>query len=175
MLRSYKWDWVWDGCGLRSLCGAIVWAPLCGANKLVKVAKTSPSGFEILRCSPSQASFLLACTGDASDPVCLSHFLDAISHVKGCSRRCLHLLSFFSKRELSSLAWPWVNKPATEGGLTGKGGWGVFGWVCCGKAVRCLGPDFISTSVSSKHPRQRRCGVEYRGVKPQLLLFWCTN
>ena len=34
MLRSYKWigygmGWVWDG----SLCGAIVWAPLCGANK----------------------------------------------------------------------------------------------------------------------------------------------
>ena len=35
MLQSYKWIGLgWDGLG--SLCGAIVWAPLCGANKLAK-------------------------------------------------------------------------------------------------------------------------------------------
>ena len=64
-----------------------------------------------------------ACTGDASDPVCLSHLLDAISqgeriHHKMFTSPC------FSKGELSPLDWPWMNKRATEGGLTGGVGSG---------------------------------------------------
>ena len=81
----------------------------------------------------------VACTGDASDPVCLSHFLDAISQGERIHHQ-MFTFPLFSKGELSPLDWPWMNKRATEGGLTGgvgsggcELGGGLFGWVAVGK------------------------------------------
>ena len=102
-------------------------------------SKGAKTRFQILRFPPSnpiQASFLPACTGDAGDSVCLSHFLDAISQGERIHHQMFKLISpCFSKGELSPLDWPWMNKRATEGGLTGRGGclWGVFGWEAEGK------------------------------------------
>ena len=126
-------------------------------------SKGAKTRFQILRFPPSnpiQASFLPACTGDAGDSVCLSHFLDAISQGERIHHQMFKLISpCFSKGELSPLDWPWMNKRATEGGLTGRGG-----CLCLGEKLResslVFGADFISPSVRSQLPRQRRCGGE---------------